>query len=658
VASRNASISITLNAASFQAGLRKMGSSVKSISSQMGTALKTGMGRGIAATRKSLASMGAGMKNLLSKIGGLASAATVGLLVRDAVKMNHQYRNIAFNVNKIKGNAIKWQEVQKLVEASAEATGQDIGEMANAFDTVFGATGELEFTKKAIHAIGVVATATGESVTDVARAAELITRKFDVSGDELAEGLVRFIEKTGVGGKGLDELSRKFGTMADSAQAVGFKGQQGISDLLGLINTLDAKVENVDAGLKGVFEALKDGTSMMKSFGLEMEKAKTGFEFDPGSGAIDKIRQILSAQSEQVRKSATELIFTGPARLVFDELAKTYTLAKDAALADKATIEDATSAGLAAFDKRLEDAGKSIMTFDDFLEEASKRTEEDVTVQLRIAINRMKKAFAQPEMIAAIESLAKHLPEMAKGLVDMIEFIREKPLQAAAIGVGAHAAVSGTAALGGMGLAAAGGRVAAAGRGATMAASAALAAKGIAAGVAGSIAAVVATVLAGVGIGALIGAAIDKLVFQKVREEGTKERVRQVASTEEALGAAVTAGGKGKTVAQKRAIVNVLKAQRSIVESRDIGVLEQTFSGVGGAFAGTKSAEEQKAEEIANLLEAQKKLEESIRLVERANRMQAEAAERAAKAQDKATAARGPAPIPEAEPGANPPGSR
>ena len=98
-----------------------MGSSVASISNKMGNALKTGMGRGISATKKSLASMGSGMKNLLSKIGGLASAATVGLLVRDAIKMNHQYRNIAFNVNKIKGNAIKWQEVQKLVEQASSS---------------------------------------------------------------------------------------------------------------------------------------------------------------------------------------------------------------------------------------------------------------------------------------------------------------------------------------------------------------------------------------------------------------------------------------------------------------------------------------------------------------------------------------------------------
>ena len=91
---------------------------------------------------------------------------------------------------------------------------------------------------------------------------------------------------------------------------------------------------------------------------------------------------------------------------------------------------------------------------------------------------------------------------------------------------------------------------------------------------------------------------------------------RETATTEEAIGAAITAGGKGKTVAQKKAAIGTLKTAREQAETRDIGTLEQAFSGIGGFFAGTKSAEEQKTEEITNLLEEQKKLEESIRLVE------------------------------------------
>ena len=181
---------------------------------RMGAAFKGPMTAGLKSARAELGNMMSGLKNGIKLAATLGGALAIGGLAKDAIKMQNVYRNIAFNVNKVAGNTEDWVSVQRMVTDSVKKTGRNADELAEAFMTVFEATGNLEFSKKAMETVGTTATATGHSVGALANTMQLASRKFGVGVDGAEEAMARMVEKTGVGGKGIEELTNRFALVA------------------------------------------------------------------------------------------------------------------------------------------------------------------------------------------------------------------------------------------------------------------------------------------------------------------------------------------------------------------------------------------------------------------------------------------------------------
>ncbi|MEA3225136.1 MAG: hypothetical protein U9Q07_04235 [Planctomycetota bacterium] len=387
----------------------------------MGKELNSGFMRG----QKALTNMSKSMGRMIRQAGTIGAAFATGALVRDSIEIHKSFQDISFLVSKLPGQQMKVAEVQTLVTDAANRTTRTTKEMAGAFRQVYVATGDLDYAKESLDMIGRAATASGAPIEQIAQVSEMVRRKWKVTGQAAEEMMTAFIAKADKGGLSLDQLSTRLDAVAGEAAELGLDA----SALLGTISQLDSVMGAMAArGLKTFLQYIKEGATQT----MRLEKAGK-FTFDPNMDALDRIRTII--KSPAAHKEALT-VFTETSRTAFDELRKPFVLAMEEAREGGATYQEAQKAGLEAYDKMVKQIRKTEMSATDIDRMYKRRVETDPSVKLRLALNKIRDAFAQPKMIAAITKLADSLPALAKGVADMVSFVVDNPLGAAGMGMG------------------------------------------------------------------------------------------------------------------------------------------------------------------------------------------------------------------------------
>jgi hypothetical protein len=423
MAQREASIRVTMRRGSFNQQLRGMTSQVSTAGKRMGSALSGPMSAGLSAARKSMGGLFRSLKSSVGMALRLGGALSAGIMIKGAVDLQSRYRNIAFNISKIPGEMMSWKQVQSVVEDAAAKTGQRTEDMADAFDKVFAATGDLQFTKDVLESIGVSATNSGKSASQFADVASLLRRKWGAAGDEIGDMMAKFVEKTEVGGLSVDNLTGKFDLMAGEAAAAGLNTAEGMSQLLGVIKQLDARMEagKLTSAMNTFLQYAKDGTTQMERLQKEGQ-----IKFEPDMTPFEKIEKMLV--SPKAMKILPK-VFTGTSLAIVEELSKPYLKAVKEAREAGVSMTEAREVGIEAFRDNLKEISKSTWTAQTALDELGKRM-DDPAVQMRKAMDRIQQAFTQPEMLEAIESLAKQLPWLAKKMAELIGWIAKNPWKA------------------------------------------------------------------------------------------------------------------------------------------------------------------------------------------------------------------------------------
>lgn len=432
MAQRESSLRVTIKNQGFLAGMRQLVTKTKQAGTKMGKALSGPMKAGFKEATTSMKGMLDGLTGHMKTAATLGGAISIGKFVKDAVEMQTVYRNIEHNLSKVNSHVKSWRDVQEMIQPIADRTGQDVVSMAQAFNTVFGATGDLEYTKAVLEGIGTVATVSGQDAAKYGELMQIAYRKFGVAGEEANELLAKLDRQMGIGGMSIDDMSAQFGVMATEAAEAGFKGADGMARLVGLVGALDD--ENATPALKQMFAILKDGTSAA----VNLQK-NAGIKFTADMDAIDKVRETL--KSARGRKTA-ELAFTGDVRRVYDTLIKPFDEAVEDGKKQGLKGKALTQAGLKAFDDAMAKLGAETANYTDLQIKAAKRIEDDPSVAMRKALNKMATAFQDKRMMDAIERLAKMLPGVADGFVGIMDFILRNPMLSAGGFVGAKLGIS------------------------------------------------------------------------------------------------------------------------------------------------------------------------------------------------------------------------
>jgi hypothetical protein len=312
-----------------------------------------------------------------------------------------------------------------MIEPIADKTGQSIGDMAKVFDETFAATGDLEYTKGAIEAIGYASTATGKDASKYGVLMQMANEKFGVGVEEAGNLIARLDKQLGIGGANI----------ATEAEDAGFKGANGMVRLIGMMGAVDNELgEKAAPALKSLFEKLKANTAQSANL-----QKRGHFKFTANMDALDKIRETL--KSAQGRKAA-ELTFTGDARRVYDSLIKPFDEGVDEAKKKGAKGKELVAAGMKKFDEAMKAMGAEGATYADLQAESNKRMAEDPALILKKAVNRMAMAFGNENMMSSIERLAKVLPGLADWFVKIVEWAMKNPMLAAGGAVAAKVGMS------------------------------------------------------------------------------------------------------------------------------------------------------------------------------------------------------------------------
>ncbi len=434
---REANVKLTLNGGGFVATMNQIMADTEAKAKRTGSSLKSALGGAFKGTlggagggmKKALSDMGGQLKNALTMGATLGGSIGLGMLVKQAIDLREKVRNVEFAINKAGGETTNWQELLGDVQRAADETGFASSKLADGLATIFEATGNADFAKKALIPIGQVARATGKDFDQLADVAGMLFEKFGATPDNILDMLTVVVEKTDAGGLALDSMKEKFGLLAGEAIEAGFKGEQGLSAVLGMLNSLDDRLgEKSLPSFKKLFQVLKDGSSSLKSLSKD-----SGLKFKPDETGLEKLRKI--AGSDKGRK-ALEAKLGGEQRVVFDELMKPFDEAFKQAKDSGAKTKDARSAGLAAFDKAMADMAKHTLASGKIVASSAERQAGDPMVALNKATERIAREFQRPEMIEAIDKLAEKLPDRAKGVVGIVDFISKRPKTAAAIVIG------------------------------------------------------------------------------------------------------------------------------------------------------------------------------------------------------------------------------
>jgi hypothetical protein len=357
------------------------------------------------------------------------------------VKLRSSYQSLAFSIQQAGGAMMNAAQVQQLVERTAADTGRTNEEMAKSFDELRQATGDLDFSRKALTAVGNTATATGEDLDTIVSISDQLHTKFGIAAENMQDTLAQVFQMAQRGGPSFKEFSDVIGSVGAELLAAGLDGQKGLDFMLGALVQTDDRLKSLPAqvkGLKGLLRGLGEKSELDKlAAKLALDPKKLFNEKD----AIARLRMILGtgqkgvealmgSMKEGEEKETMKILFTDP-------FEKALADANASGMKGKAAIDSA----LGVFDKGMEEFGKATLDGAALQREAQKKREEP-EARLREALNRLNTAMGQPQIIQAIDDLSKHLPKLAEIFGDLVTFAAQNPILAATLGIGGKAAAS------------------------------------------------------------------------------------------------------------------------------------------------------------------------------------------------------------------------
>jgi hypothetical protein len=425
---RAASVRLQLKSGGFLSGLHGVTEAVKSAGKAMGRALSSAGREGFKSAKDSLSGIASEAKSAAKWGLTLGGALSLGGAAKEAMGLADSYKSLAFAVRAGTGAVVDYKSLQADVEDAARNTARGNEEMAATLSGVFADTGDIEFAKLALSAIGREATNTGKSTDALAGIAGHLYEKFGVRNN-ISSALAEMVSFANQGGLSVEDFGEKLGMLGASAKVAGYTGEAGLRRIVAMVNTADDSLGNAKqkiGAVTGLLDELGDPTKVKaieKALGLQGKLV--GKDKRVRSDALE---QILVKTGGDQQKLAN--LFSGPIGKLVATFGEIYS--SGAKGGDK-------EAGLRTFRDAMEKAGKAASGEAESKEELVKRL-QDPKAQLTLAMNEMTSAMSKPEMLSAMKQLAHLAPKLASGMMRLVKFAVDNPWTTGAAYVGGRVA--------------------------------------------------------------------------------------------------------------------------------------------------------------------------------------------------------------------------
>jgi hypothetical protein len=435
VSQREASVKLTLDDGEYVVSMRKAGDEAEAAGRRGEKGMKL-FASGIKGAQAGLGSFMGTISKATGLVTGLAAGFSVGQAMKGAVELDAKFKQLAFSMSVANKKAVSAAEIQSFVERAAAKSGRRTAELADAFDELSAATGDMGFSSDVLEDVGLSATATGKPIGTLVQLADQLHTKFGVTAGEMGDALAQVFEASKKGGPSLEEFAAVSGAMGAELLQAGLSGRRGLDFMLGSLVQTDDEMKNLGAQVKGVKQVLlslgdaNQIKAIAKSLAINPsvllnEKDLMGRMkrvLGMGKKGLDALKGSMKEAEEQ---KALRILFTDPFEAALKD-------ANASGQKGKAAIDSA----LRVLDQGMADFGKATINGATIQAEASERM-KDPQMRLQIALEQLERSFARPEIISAIEDLSIYLPGIAKTFGDFVKFAAQNPLLAGALGLGA-----------------------------------------------------------------------------------------------------------------------------------------------------------------------------------------------------------------------------
>lgn len=423
--------------------MRSLGSSVAKTGTRMGKALKGPLTDGFKSAKDAASGMLSTLKGAVSTVVTLGGALSAAGLVKSAVEAETAYIQLAGQLSESTGAAIDQADAQALVERVVKKTKGSLDEARASLRQLAG-VGDLDKIEDSMERTAFQAKRLGVETDLVGRATSRVLAKGIAKSAEEAELLLERMSAFGRTVLGVDpDEAIDPNDIAEFSSFVN-RTNSGVEDMIFLLGKSANQVKDMGSAFVLIEEL---GELLNTKEGLKtLRKESRGATKDLSlaNGAVENLFQILE---------------TGDVRAI-------EALRKGFSAMGKASLSDLLGGQLEMKIGSGEVTEQEIKDFAKNLREEMGKAGENLAIQNRIqktnaellgtsganfqdALNKVEIAFSKPQMLAAIDRLADKLPALAEEIANIVDFIAEKPLQAALIALGARIALAAAGGFGG-----------------------------------------------------------------------------------------------------------------------------------------------------------------------------------------------------------------
>ncbi len=435
---REAGVKLTLDDGQYVAQMRKVGDEAEH-AGQKGKHAMGIFGEGVHGAMHAVHGLHKSLETVTELATGLAAGFSIEEALHTVVDLDSKFKHLAFAISQSTGELVKSRDIQEMVEESAAKAGRRTVEMAGAFEELFKATSDPSFGREALEAIGMTATATGESVEDLTRLAAQLHEKFQVEGKAIPDAFAQIWEAAQKGGPRISEVADVAGFMGAELKQAGLEGERGLDFMVGALQRLHGPLKSTMAAAKGVKATLLALGDKAKLKELSKEAGIDPAALLKEKDLLGRLRMILGKGTKGVKAIQASMHGDDEQQalktLFLDPFQEALTTAGKAGKKGRDQID----AALDALDDHIEDFGHHVTTVADLEKEAAERM-KDPKMQLQKALEELEKAFGNPEIIAAINDMSHYLPQASAALAGFVKFAVAHPLVAGAGVVGGTAA--------------------------------------------------------------------------------------------------------------------------------------------------------------------------------------------------------------------------
>lgn len=251
----------------------------RAMQSKAMTAFGSSAARAVSAvSARSSAAMAAAQSRVLAagrnQIVALGGPAALGASYKQFADTDRQITRIGITAN---ASAEELAGVRKQIEGIAFETAQSSGKVTGGLDVLVAQGRDLKDALSFLPSVARTAAASGAEVDDIAKSADAVGNNFKIAGDQMQRAFDIMVEAGKAGTFELKDQARYLPSMAPSAAAVGFKGVQGVTDLVSILQILrkgSGSSEEAASSMSNIFQKMEseETAKRFSKFGVDLRK--------------------------------------------------------------------------------------------------------------------------------------------------------------------------------------------------------------------------------------------------------------------------------------------------------------------------------------------------------------------------------------------------